>query len=105
MEFLVRTDIELPNDVPPAAREDLIAKEIVRGRQLLAEGTIRRIWRVPGSWAAIALYEVDSINDLHNAVASLPLWRWMRVTVTPLAVHTLELDSAGDPAELASRWT
>lgn len=102
MEFLVRSDIQLPPDHPD--RVDLIAREIRRGRELKRNGTIERIWRVPGRWSAIALYQVESMEELHDALASLPLWPWMSVTVTPLANHLLETAAATDAGELAGRW-
>jgi len=81
--------------MPPDERERLVALEAGRGRELIAMGKLRRIWRVPGRSANVALYEAIDATDLHALVTSLPLWPWMDVTVEALATHPLE---AGDSA-------
>ena len=93
MEFLVRAQVTIPPDMTPDEREGLTASETVRARELIAMGKIRRIWRVPGRWANVALYEATDATELHALVTSLPPWPWMDVSVEALATHPLE---AGD---------
>ena len=88
MEFLV--EIAMSADVPEERREDLVARERERGRELVAAGTIVRIWRVPGRWANVGIWRADDATELHDAISSLPLWPWMTVDVAPLATHYLE---------------
>jgi len=95
VQFLVRAQITIPPDMPPDERERLVALEAGRGRELIAMGKLRRIWRVPGRWANVALYEAIDATDLHALVTSLPLWPWMDVSVESLATRPLE---AGDSA-------
>jgi muconolactone D-isomerase len=90
MEFLVRIDIDLPADVAESRRRELLEAEAVRGRELLASGSLRRIWRVPGRWANVSLYDASDATELHVLLTSLPLWPWMDVRVEPLATHPLE---------------
>ena len=94
MEFLVRIDIDLPADVTEPRRSELLEAEAKRGRELIASGALRRIWRVPGRWANVSLYEVSDATELHALITSLPLWPWMDVQVEALATHPLELPSA-----------
>lgn len=93
MEFLVRIQVRLPDGFSPDERDRLVAEETARGTELMAEGIVRRIWRVPGRWANVSLYDVADATVLHDALSSLPLWPWMEVTVEPLARHPLEANA------------
>jgi muconolactone D-isomerase len=93
MEFLVRIDIDL-SDVTEPRRSELLDAEVERGRELLASGALRRIWRVPGRWANVSLYEAADATELHALLMSLPLRPWMDVHVEALATHPLEAPTA-----------
>jgi muconolactone delta-isomerase len=90
MEFLVRTENLLPADTPDEARERLREAERERAGELRDIGVLKRLWRVPGRNATVGLYEADDPAALHDAIASLPMWRWMDVTVEALATHPQE---------------
>ena len=53
MEFLVEIHVNLA-DVPEERQAQLRDAEARRGRELLAAGKLRRIWRIPGRLAAPA---------------------------------------------------
>lgn len=89
MEFLVRIAVNLPPDIDPEERSRLLEAETARGRELLASGSLRRIWRVPGRTANVSLYDVADATELHGLLSSLPLWPWLDITVEPLAEHPL----------------
>ncbi|MFI7617578.1 muconolactone Delta-isomerase family protein [Nonomuraea terrae] len=90
MEFLVRTENLMPADTPDDTRERLRRAERERAMQLREAGILKRLWRVPGRNATIGLYEADDATALHEALASLPMWKWMDVSVEPLATHPQE---------------
>jgi muconolactone D-isomerase len=90
MEFLVRIEVALPADMPDARRAELTAAEREVGRRLRREGTIKRIWRVPGGLRNVGVWEAADATALHAALASLPLFPWITAEVTALAVHPLE---------------
>lgn len=90
MEFLVRTENKLPPDTPDDIREDLRKAERERALELRAAGILKRLWRVPGRNATVGLYEAGDPAELHDALVSLPMWRWMDVTVEALATHPQE---------------
>lgn len=94
MEFLVRTENRLPPDTPDDVREDLRGRERERAQQLREAGILRHLWRVPGRNATIGLYEAADPTQLHDALVSLPMWRWMDVTVEALATHPQERTTA-----------
>lgn len=90
MEFLVRIDQDIPPDIDPAHLASVKAAEALRGRELVDEGKLCRIWRIPGRRAAYVLYEVDSPDELHDILSSLPLFPWMDIEVTALSSHALD---------------
>jgi muconolactone D-isomerase len=90
MEFLVRTENLLPVDTPDETREQLRKAERERAQQLRDAGVLKRLWRVPGRNATVGLYEAEDPAALHDALTSLPMWRWMDVTVEALATHPQE---------------
>ena len=40
--------------------------------------------------AVMALYDVDSVDELHEIISSLPLFPWMDVEITALSNHALD---------------
>lgn len=89
-EFLVAIDIELPFDLEPDVVASLTAAERERGLELVAQGSILRIWRIPGRTANIGVWVADDATDLHRKLTSLPLCPYMDIRVTALAIHPLE---------------
>ena len=79
MEFLVHMDVLLPPGMPPDERQRLLEQEAARGRELIGEGTLVRIWRIPGRQSNWSLYRAADATALHAAVTSLPLWPYMDV--------------------------
>ncbi|WP_112261363.1 muconolactone Delta-isomerase family protein [Lentzea terrae] len=90
MEFLVRTENLLPADTPDETREQLRQGERERAMQLREAGVLKRLWRVPGRNATVGLYEAEDPAALHDALTSLPMWKWMDITVEALATHPQE---------------
>ena len=90
MEFLVRTENTLPPDTPDDVREALRNGERERAMELREAGVLKRLWRVPGRNATIGLYEAADPGELHDALVSLPMWKWMDITVEALATHPQE---------------
>jgi muconolactone D-isomerase len=90
MEFLVDIQISLPADMDEEKRVALTAAEAERASELRAEGTIQRIWRIPGRTANVGIWVADDASGLHTKLGSLPLARWMDIKVQPLALHPAE---------------
>ena len=90
MEFLVRIEQDIPPDIDPDLLASVKAAEAKRGAQLVADGTLQRIWRIPGRRAVYGLYEVEGPDELHEVLSSLPLFPWMDMDVTPLGSHALD---------------
>jgi muconolactone D-isomerase len=95
MEFLVRITVEWPPDGDPGEKQGLLAAESERARELAAAGTLRRLWRIPGRWANVGLWETEDATALHEALASLPLFPWLDIDVQPLARHPSDPGPSG----------
>jgi muconolactone D-isomerase len=88
-QYLVRLETQLPPTMPPDERAELLTAELARGRELRADGTITAIWRLPGKLANVGIWTVSDADALHEAIASLPAWRWMIAEISSLAHHPL----------------
>ena len=58
--------------------------------QLANAGHLIRLWRLPGGPGeakAIGVYRADSQPQLDGLLRALPLYEWLKITVTPLAPH------------------
>ena len=95
MEFLVHIEVLWPPDGDPEEKARLSAAEGARARELIAEGRIRRLWRIPGRWANYGLWEAPDATTLHIALTSLPLAPWCDIEVEALAVHPSDPGPAG----------
>lgn len=90
MEFLVQIQVTLPPELSSGSRQELMEREQVRGRELMNEGVIRRIWRIPGRTANVGIWDAANPTALHEALSSLPMFPYIDAKVTPLATHPLE---------------
>jgi len=90
MEFLVRITVRLPGDMPADERQDLLAAELRRGRELRQAGTIASIWRIPGGLRNVGIWDAPDAGALHDAIASLPCFPWIESEVIALAPHPVE---------------
>jgi muconolactone D-isomerase len=86
MDFLVEIEIA---PLPDRRAEEIRAAEQRRGEELMASGTLREIWRIPGRTANVGIWSASDATDLHAAITSLPAFEWMDVRVTALAEHPL----------------
>jgi len=91
MEFLVRFEVDAPASMTADERERLRGLERVRAMELREQGLLRRLWRVPGRRAVVGLWEAPDATALHDALASLPMFPWMDVSVEALATHPQEM--------------
>lgn len=92
MEFLVEIDVHWPPTNDPALKDALIHEEGDRAKVLIAEGKIRRLWRIPGRWSNVGIWNATDATELHEALSSLPMYPWLDISVTPLANHPSDPD-------------
>lgn len=87
MLFHVRMDLCLPHDLDPFVRGELVAHEQARVVELQRAGTWRHHWRVAGHDSSIGVLDVDSPDELHQVLSSLPSYRYLHLEVAALAQH------------------
>ncbi|MCV7279617.1 muconolactone Delta-isomerase [Mycolicibacterium flavescens] len=91
MLFHVHMDVNLPPDLDPAQRDDMVTREKAYCQELQRAGKWPHIWRIVGEYANYSVFDVDTNDELHQILSGLPLFPYMDITVTPLAVHPSDL--------------
>lgn len=91
MLFHVRMDVSIPHDLDPAERETLVATEKARALELQRAGVWPHLWRIVGRYSNISVFDIESNDDLHDILSTLPLYPFMTIQVTPLATHPSNL--------------
>lgn len=87
MLYHVRMDVRPPHDIDPERFERLKAEEKARSQELQRQGKWPHLWRIAGQYANISIFDVESHDELHGLLSTLPLFPFMEVEVTPLARH------------------
>jgi muconolactone D-isomerase len=87
MLFLVNMVVNVPHTMPKAEWEALVATEKAYAQELQRTGQWAQLWRVVGQYANYSIFDVPGNDELHELLASLPLFPYMTITVTPLAEH------------------
>jgi muconolactone delta-isomerase len=99
MEFLVEFEIKIPEGTSESEVKDREDAEADAAAKLVEEGHLIRVWKLPvepGETQILSLYRADTETELDGLLRGLPLYEWMRVSVTPLAPHP------NDPAQSAA---
>lgn len=100
VEFLVELEFSLPQGLTPSRESELLTAERERGEALGRAGHLRAIWRIPGRRANCGIWSVRDVTQLHELLASLPLFPYADIVVRPLARHVLAGSCPGLPAGL-----
>jgi muconolactone D-isomerase len=87
MLFQVEMDVQIPAGIAPDMVEQLKKTERERAQELQKGGQWRHLWRVAGRYANVSIFEVESNEALHDILSTLPLFPFMRISVTPLCRH------------------
>ena len=92
MQFLVRMDVHIPHDLDAATVADLRSRETARAGEIQRAGKWPELWRVVGRVANVSVFDVDTHEELHELLTSLPLFPYMDVEVTALTRHPSKVD-------------
>ena len=87
MLFQVRMDVDIPADLPADVVDEIKAREKAYSQELQRSGKWRHIWRIAGEYANVSIFDVDSVDELHQLLTGLPLFPYMDLAVTPLCRH------------------
>lgn len=99
MEFLVHVEVRWPAEGDPIELGRLTASERMRASELVDTGRLRRIWRIPGRRANWGLWRAADATELHDVLASLPLFRWLDIEVFPLGAHPSDPGPSGTQSQ------
>jgi muconolactone D-isomerase len=87
MLYLVRMDVNLPYNMSAAQADELKATEKAYSQELQRSGKWQQLHRVVGEYANYSVFDVDTHDELHTILSSLPLFPYMKIQVTALARH------------------
>jgi muconolactone D-isomerase len=90
--FLVSIDVRIPHDADPDKIKQLGAQEHERAKELQLQGKWVHLWRVAGKYANASVFDVESSDELHEILNSLPLYPFMEIDVTALCHHPGSLE-------------
>lgn len=94
MLYHVRMDVRPPHGIEPAELDRLRAEEKARAQALQREGKWVHLWRIAGQYSNFSVFDVESHDELHALLSTLPLFPFMEIAVTPLARHPSALERA-----------
>jgi len=87
MLFQVEMDVQIPLGFDKTEIDRLKSAEKALSQELQTTGKWRHIWRVLGQYKNVSIFDVESNAELHDLLISLPLYPFMKMTVTPLCRH------------------
>lgn len=87
MLFHVRMTVNIPRDLPTEVADQLKATEKARAQELQKLGKWRHLWRIAGQYANYSVFDVDSVDELHHLISTLPLFPFMSIEVEPILRH------------------
>ena len=93
MLFHVRMDVRIPHDLDPIRVDELKRVERERAQALQAEGKWRHLWRIAGHYANYSVFDVASVEALHDTLLQLPLFPYMDIEIEGLCRHPSSIHS------------
>lgn len=91
MRFMVQIDVQpLPGDWGQTRRDELRQAENERVVELMHDGKLRALFRIPGRNANFGVWQTETFEELDAILRSLPMHPFMRLVVTPISAHPME---------------
>ena len=87
MLFHVRIEVTIPSQLDRETVERLGKLEHERAADLQRAGKWKHLWRIVGRFANISVFEVDTNDELHAILESLPFYPYMNIEVAALCRH------------------
>lgn len=87
MLYLVHMVVDIPSTLAHEEAARIKADEKAYSQQLQRSGQWPHLWRVVGEYANYSVFDVASNDELHDILSRLPLFPFMKITVTALAKH------------------
>lgn len=91
MEFLVHIKLRWADGMPQAEIDRVSREERAHAAELIKEGHLVRMWRVPCRFENWGLWRAKDPTELHKVITSLPAYPYMHdIDVLPLARHQVD---------------
>ena len=87
MLYCVEMQVNIPATLDANRVEEIKAAERTKAIEIQKSGKWPHLWRVVGKYSNISIFDVESDDELHQLLSSLPLFPYMTIQVTPLARH------------------
>ena len=87
MLFMVEMTVDIPQDLPVETANDIKTREKAYSQELQRSGKWMHIWRVVGEYKNVSIFDVESNEELHTLLSELPLFPYMKISVTALCRH------------------
>lgn len=87
MLYHVKMDVNIPLDFDENLAADIKATEKAYSQALQKQGKWRHLWRISGQYSNISIFDVESNEELHTILQSLPLYKFMNIEVMALNRH------------------
>ena len=87
MLFLVKMQVDWPRDMAPDDAEALQKAERTYSADLQRKGVWKHLWRTTGIFGNVSVFDVQSHEELHEALTNLPFYPFLTVEITPLSRH------------------
>ncbi|WP_137885770.1 muconolactone Delta-isomerase [Pseudomonas sp. 2FE] len=87
MLFHVKMTVKLPLDMDPAKAARIKADEKELAQRLMREGKWRHLWRIAGQYANYSVFDLESVQELHDTLMQLPLFPYMDIEINALCRH------------------
>jgi len=94
MLFHVSITVRIPHNADPDKIKQLGAQEHERAKELQLQGKWVHLWRVAGKYANVSVFDVESADELHEILNSLPLYPFMEIELIALCHHPGSLEPA-----------
>lgn len=87
MVYVVEMDVKIPETWSEEKIADYLAREKVCSQGHQNSGKWVYLWRVAGKYSNISVLDVESPDELHRIISSLPLFPYMTLKITSICKH------------------
>jgi muconolactone D-isomerase len=90
VRFILNIRAELPGEWTAVQRQALARQESEHAAEFMKRGILRRIFRIVGQTANFSIWDAESPEELHRLLQTLPMFAFLKITVTPVIKHPVE---------------
>ena len=100
MQFMAKIVLSLPGDWSAEKLEEMNLTERARSVKMVADGNLKRIYRIAGLRGNFSIWETESAEELHEILTSMPLHPYMNIEIYPIIKHTTTIAWEAEHGEM-----